>query len=91
MGRKKAKQPKRIAKKLREVREKLKLTREEMYKVLKDEGADIHLGYVSLYEYGQRVPTLLVVLAYAKLSNVSSDYLIDDELDLPIKLPAKKK
>jgi transcriptional regulator with XRE-family HTH domain len=91
MGRKKAKQPKRIAKKLREIREKLELSREEMFEVLTSEGADIHLGYVSLYEYGQRVPTLLVTLAYANAARISTDYIINDKLDIPAKLPAKSK
>jgi transcriptional regulator with XRE-family HTH domain len=91
MGRKKAKQPKRIAKKLREIREKLELSREEMFEVLTSEGADIYLGYVSLYEYGQRVPTLLVTLAYASAARISTDCIINDKLDIPAKLPAKHK
>ena len=36
-------------------------------------------------------PPLPVLLAYAKLAGVSTDVLIDDELDLPAKLPAKPK
>jgi len=33
----------------------------------------------------------LVLLAYARLANVSVESLIDDEIDLPEKLPANPK
>ena len=39
----------------------------------------------------KREPLLPVLLAYARLAGVSTDVLIDDELDLPAKLPAKPK
>jgi transcriptional regulator with XRE-family HTH domain len=91
MSRGKVRQPKNLTKKLKEVRLKLVLTQEEMTNALKLQGAKIHKGYVSLYEIGERLPPLWVVLAYAKLANVWCDYLIDDELDLPAKLPAKHK
>ena len=38
---------------------------------------------ISAYELGKREPTLLDILAYARLAGVSTDILIDDELDLP--------
>lgn len=38
---------------------------------------------ISAYERGKREPPLLILLAYAKLANVSTDILIDDCLDLP--------
>jgi transcriptional regulator with XRE-family HTH domain len=43
---------------------------------------------VSGYELGTREPPLPVLLAYARLAGVWLDVLIDDELDLPEKLPA---
>jgi hypothetical protein len=33
---------------------------------------------------------LPVILQYARAVNISTDYLIDDELDLPKKLPARR-
>jgi hypothetical protein len=38
-----------------------------------------------------RIPSLPVVLLVAKLAGVWMDVLVDDELDLPEKLPAKPK
>jgi transcriptional regulator with XRE-family HTH domain len=48
-------------------------------------------GTISAFESGGREPSLLVLLAYARRANVSVETLIDDDLDLPEKLPAPKK
>ena len=55
MGRGKQVNPKRIAEKLREIRIKLDLTQEAMFNALADQGANIHPGYISLYEIGQNM------------------------------------
>lgn len=91
MGRKREEQPKRIAWKLREIRLKLEWTQEEMYQALKAQGASIHPGYVSLYEIGERVPSLLIVLAYARVGGISTDLLIDDGAELTDKFSAERK
>ena len=90
MGRGKREQPKRISEKVREIRLKMELTQEAMYEALTRQGIKVHRGYVSLYEIGERVPSLLVTLAYAHVAGVSTDLLIDDKLDLPEKLPVKR-
>ena len=41
---------------------------------------------ISGYELGTREPPLTILLKYARLAGVSTDVLIDDELDLPDKL-----
>jgi transcriptional regulator with XRE-family HTH domain len=46
---------------------------------------------VSAYEVGTSEPPLPVLLKYARLIEISTDVLIDDELDLPVKMPAKPK
>jgi transcriptional regulator with XRE-family HTH domain len=46
---------------------------------------------ISEYETGKGEPPLPVLLRYARLVGVSTDVLIDDELDLPDKLPSKKR
>ena len=46
---------------------------------------------VSAYELGTSEPPLPVLLDYARMANVWVDVLIDDELDLPDKLPSAKK
>jgi transcriptional regulator with XRE-family HTH domain len=43
---------------------------------------------ISAYELGTGEPPLPVILRYARLVGLSTDFLIDDELDLPAKLPA---
>ena len=45
--------------------------------------ASIHPGQTSQFEKGTREPSLLVLLAYAKLAGISTDLLIDDGEDLP--------
>lgn len=38
---------------------------------------------ISGYERGEREPPLPILLAYARLANVSMETLVDDEIDLP--------
>ena len=44
---------------------------------------------ISQYELGTREPPLPVLLKYARLAGVIMDVLVDDEMDLPKKLPGK--
>src|ERR1043165_6015816 len=46
---------------------------------------------ISNYELGTGEPPLPVLLDYARIANVWVDVLIDDELDLPDKLPSPSK
>jgi transcriptional regulator with XRE-family HTH domain len=46
---------------------------------------------ISDFERNKRIPSLEVVLQYARAANVSVEALIDDELELPKKLPANPK
>jgi transcriptional regulator with XRE-family HTH domain len=79
----------RLAEKLLRIREALGLSQSEMLRRL---GFDDVLPYtrISDYERGNREPPYPMVLQYARVSGVSTDVLIDDELDLPAKLPARK-
>lgn len=74
--------PKHLARKLLTIREGLDLSQTEIGKSL---GLDQEFArnYVSGYERGTREPTLEVLLKYARLASVSTDVLIDDELELP--------
>jgi hypothetical protein len=38
---------------------------------------------ISTYETGQREPSLLLLLEYARLAGISTDVLIDNKLKLP--------
>ncbi len=83
MGQKQRPQPKRLAAKLLGIRESLGLTQEQMANRLKHVKSPPQPGTISRYETGQREPTLLVLLEYARLAGVSTDVLIDDKLNLP--------
>lgn len=46
---------------------------------------------VSGYELGAIEVPLPVILQHARVAGICTDVLLDDELDLPAKLPAKPK
>lgn len=46
---------------------------------------------VSAFERGTREPSLPVLLDYARAAGIWIDVLVDDELDLPERLPANPK
>jgi transcriptional regulator with XRE-family HTH domain len=51
---------------------------------------DYDRATISGYERGVREPPLPILLEYARAANVYVDVLIDDALDLPEHLPARK-
>jgi len=71
--------PKNLAKKLTQIRSDLGLSQSEIAARL---GVD-NRASISGYERGEREPPLPVLLAYARLVEISTDVLIDDKLDLP--------
>ncbi|HEV3470419.1 MAG TPA: helix-turn-helix transcriptional regulator [Pyrinomonadaceae bacterium] len=82
--------PERLADKLRQIRLALGLSQSEMWSRLGVQDL-IVVKQISAYELGKREPPLMVLLAYARAANVIADVLIDDELDLPDKLPSATK
>jgi transcriptional regulator with XRE-family HTH domain len=85
MGRSQRSRPKHLARKLREIREQRALTQTQMVKELKRFGLKrerIYAATISQFESNKREPSLLVLLAYSKLSNIPVNTLIDDALDL---------
>lgn len=87
MGRSSRPKPARLAVKLLSIRQALGISQVEMVKLL--DYPKIHPAHVSGYERGEREPPLPVLLRYARIVRVSTDVLIDDELDLPNKLSKK--
>jgi transcriptional regulator with XRE-family HTH domain len=85
MGRGTRLQPRKLGDKLREIRRRLGLTQQEMANQLERSvpKASIHPGHISQFETGKREPSLLILLAYARLAGVSTDVLIDDKKKLP--------
>ena len=89
MGRGSRPRPQRLAAKLLRVREALGVSQAAMVELLAQ--PKVHPAHVSGYERGDREPPLPVLLRYARLAGVCLDVLVDDELDLPEKLPARAK
>lgn len=90
MGSKARQRPERLAEKLLQIRTGLGLSQSELLKRLRLEET-ISYKKISDYELGQREPPLLILLQYARAAGVSTDVLIDDELDLPAKFPLQPK
>jgi len=87
MGTRKRPKPVRLADKLRQIRLTLGLSQTELVNYLGLQGV-IAYNKVSNYEQDNREPPLPILLKYARAAGVCVDVLIDDELDLPKKLPA---
>ncbi len=83
MGRAERIKPAKLAKKLKSIREFLELTYEELIKRLDCPEVPLYRANIHRYESGEREPPLPVLLRYAKLIGVSTDILIDDDLNLP--------
>lgn len=82
--------PERLAEKLLRIRTALGLSQGEMLGRI-GLGETGYRHYVSQFETGTREPSLPVLLRYARVANVYVEALIDDELDLPARLPSAKK
>lgn len=85
---KRPKRPKRLGKKLLQIREAMALSQSEMLKRL---GFEDLIAYtrISDYELDKRVPPLHVLLEYARIARVHLEDLVDDEQELPGKLPGQ--
>jgi transcriptional regulator with XRE-family HTH domain len=90
MGRATRPRPKRLAEKLLQIRTTLGLSQNGMIRRM---GLSDHLSqdYVSAYERDVREPPLPVLLRYAQVARVYVDVLIDDDVDLPRKIPCTPK
>jgi transcriptional regulator with XRE-family HTH domain len=90
MGRRGRIRQERLAEKLLQIRLALGLSQTEMLYRLGAENLIVY-NQISRYETGSHEPPLRILLAYARAAGVYVDVLIDDELDLPDRLPAKPK
>lgn len=85
MGSVRTPKPERLAEKLFQIRMALGLSQDGMLRRLGLD--DVYFrSRISAYEIGNREPHLLVVLKYARCVGISTDVLIDDEMNLPEKL-----
>lgn len=90
MGRQPIPRPERLAEKLKLIRDRLGLSQNEL--IQRMGLADFLLREeVSDFERGRRVPPLSVLLEYARVAGMYMDALVDDQLDLPMKIPCSPK
>ena len=75
--------PKKLGKKMRQIREQLGMSQREIVQALKYRDTPLRASQISQYENGQREPTMMLVLAYARLANVPMECLVDDKMKLP--------
>lgn len=90
MGRATRPRPKRLPEKLLYIRNGLDLSQNGIIRHL-GLSDELTQDYISAYERGVREPPLPVLLKYAQAAGIYVDVLIDDEVDIPSKLPAKPK
>jgi transcriptional regulator with XRE-family HTH domain len=79
--------PARLAEKLRTIRTSLGLSQNGMLRHL-GLAEDSFRSSISGYELGTREPPLPILLKYAQVAGVCVDVLINDDLNLPEKLPS---
>lgn len=77
-------QPTRLAEKLRQIRNLLNYTLEEMAQALAEvKKSPPAKSHIYRFEAGTREPSLLVLLEYSRIAGVPLESIVDDELDLP--------
>jgi transcriptional regulator with XRE-family HTH domain len=90
MGTNPRRRPARLAEKLLQIRTALGLSQNEMISHM-GLNEDLLREEISDFERGKREPALPFLLDYARAAGVCMDVLVDDELDLPDKLPSSPK
>ena len=78
--------PLRLAEKLLQIRTGFGLSQTQMLERL-GFGDSMHYGRISEYEQDKREPTLITLLAYARVAGVHLEDIVDDDFELPRKLP----
>jgi transcriptional regulator with XRE-family HTH domain len=76
----------RLAEKLLQIRTRLGLSQTQMLERLGFSDT-MHYGRISEYEQDKREPNLITLLAYARAASVHLEDIVDDELELPRRLP----
>ena len=82
--------PERLGEKLRQIRLALGVSQPEMLNRL-GVGELIVYNQISGYETDAREPPLPILLQYARVANIYIETLVDDELDLPARIPSPTK
>lgn len=90
MGTRSREKPARLAEKLVQIRHSLDLSQDGIIRRM-GVAEKVTREDISKYERGLREPSLLVLLEYARAARIWIDVLVDDELDLPDRLPSRVK
>lgn len=90
MGRSSRRKQVRLAEKLQAIRSALGLSQNEMLRRL-ELTEDLGRNNISSYEIGEREPPLYVLLRYARAAGICMDMLVDDEQNLPDKIPGEAR
>jgi transcriptional regulator with XRE-family HTH domain len=90
MGKGPRQRPQNLAKKLLGIRHALGFSQIQLVKAMGINGKTVYKR-ISEYESGRREPSLLVLLAYARVAGIHLEDIVDDNLELPEKLPGKIK
>ena len=86
MGKRSRSRPERIGEKLRQIRNALGLSQNQLthHLLLPKE---FKRSIISNYENDEREPPLFVLLAYARVAGICLEVIVDDAIDVPPKLP----
>lgn len=90
MGTAARRKPARLAEKLLSIRTGLNLSQNGMIRQMGFMDA-LTQAEISMFERGIRVPSLPVLLEYARAANLHLEVLVDDSLDLPLRIPSPSK
>ena len=82
MGRAALQKPARLAEKLSDIRQRLELSQNGLIRFLGFED-ELTQAEISAFERGVRIPSLIILLRYARSVGINVEVLIDDDLELP--------
>jgi transcriptional regulator with XRE-family HTH domain len=78
--------PRHLAKKLLQIRRSLGVSQGELVRQLGVQALIEHTT-ISKYELNKNEPPLAILLAYARLAEIPVEHIIDDELEITIRIP----
>ena len=73
--------PRKLGKKLLQVRSARDLTQSQMAESLSDKSVHVYKQDVQKFESNQREPSLIVLLRYSRIANMPMEFFADDEVD----------
>jgi transcriptional regulator with XRE-family HTH domain len=86
MGTRPRMRPRRIGAKLRQIRDALGLSQNQLARRLRLP-KEFKRTLISNYENDEREPPLFVLLAYAREAGICLETIVDDAINVPLKLP----